>query len=89
MYPACSKTTAPAPASSVFTSKSAKSVTCASFFAFVSYDQTLATPSRSEMKYTTSPTHAGSMSLESVHGGDSTSSVLRSAIQMGRFCPPR
>src|SRR5581483_1346503 len=49
MYPACSNTTAPAPASSVFTSKSAKCVTCATFFVLVSYDQTLATPSASSM----------------------------------------
>ncbi len=34
-----------------------------------SYDQTLATPSRSEMKYTVSPDHTGSTSFESVHGG--------------------
>ena len=73
MCPACSKTTVPAPASSDLTSKSVNFVTCVSFFAFDSYDQTLATPSRSEMKYTVSPTQAGSMSFESVHGGETRS----------------
>jgi len=34
--PPCSKTTAPAPESSVFTSKSVNFVTCASFLPFVS-----------------------------------------------------
>ncbi len=50
MTPACSKTIAPVPASIVFTSKSVNFVTCTSFFAAISYDHTLATPSRSEMK---------------------------------------
>src|SRR3974390_1877094 len=50
MSPACSKTIAPAPESSALTSKSLKSVACASFFEVSSYDQMFATPSRSEMK---------------------------------------
>ena len=85
MYPACSNTTTPAPASSVLTSKSVNLVVCASFFALVSYDQTFCTPSRSEMKKTTSPIQAGSMSFESVHGGETRLKVFKSTIQMGRF----
>ena len=50
MTPACSNTTVPAPASIAFTSKSLNFVTCASLFGPTSYDQTFATPSRSEMK---------------------------------------
>ena len=87
--PPCSNTTAPAPASSVFTSKSRKRVTCRSAFPRVSYAQTFDTPSRSERKYTASPTHTGSMSFESVHGGVTRSCDARSTIQIGRFCPPR
>ncbi len=89
MSPACSKTIVPAPASIDFTSKSLNAVTCASFFDPGSYDHTLATPSRSERKYTVLPTQTGSTSLESIHGGDTRSYVFRSTIQMGRFCPPR
>ena len=37
----------------------------------------LATLSRSEMKYTVSPTHTGSMSFESVHGGETRSIGLQ------------
>ncbi len=48
--PACSKTTVPAPASIDFTSKSVNFVICVSFFVFASYDQTFATPSRSDRK---------------------------------------
>jgi len=56
------------------------SVTC-----FVSPVSTFATSSRSEMKYTASPTRAGSSSQESVHGGETRSNALRSTIQIGRF----
>jgi hypothetical protein len=87
--PPCSNTIAFAPASIVFTSKSVNFVTCASFFAFVSNDQTFETPSRSERKNTVSPIQTGSMSFESVHGGETRSYVLRSTIQIGRFWPPR
>src|SRR5512143_3804361 len=116
MSPACSKTTAlPSDAaSSAFTSKSLKLVTCAIFFVFVSYVQTFATPSRSEMKSIASlPIQTGSTFLDSgVVGAEkcdelrgdpacattrslvpfgvvSRSNVLRSTIQIGRFCPPR
>src|SRR5262245_15974279 len=89
MTPACSKTSALPEESIALTSKSVKCVTCASFFDFASNDQTFDTPSRSERKYTVSPTHTGSMSFESVHGGDTRSYDLRSTIQIGRFCPPR
>ena len=71
--PACSNTIAPAPASIDFTSKSTNDVTCASFFDLVSNAQTLATPSRSDRKYTVSPSHTGSTSFESVQGGDTRS----------------
>src|SRR5262245_24588526 len=62
-YPACSNTTAFGPESSVFTSKSENLVTWVSFFDLVSIEKTLATPSRSEIKNTDSPTHAGSISF--------------------------
>src|SRR5258708_2781612 len=48
--PACSKTTVLLLASIVLTSKSVNVVTCASFLALVSKDQTFDTPSRSERK---------------------------------------
>ena len=64
-------------------------VSCATAFDFESYDQTFITPSRSERKYTMSPIHTGSMSLELVHGTVSRFIVARSMIQIGRFCPPR
>ena len=48
--PACSNTIAPAPESSVFTSKSVNFVAWVSFFVFVSYAHTFDTPSRSDRK---------------------------------------
>ena len=48
--PACSNTSAPPPAPSVFTSKSVKRVTCASCFVAGANDQTFDTPSRSDRK---------------------------------------
>src|SRR4029079_5432340 len=87
--PACSKTTAVLPASIALTSKAVNFVTCASFLAFGSKLHTFDTPSRSERKKTVSPTHTGSMSFESVHGGETRSKLLRATIQIGRFCPPR
>ena len=41
------------------------------------------------MEYTVSPSHTGSVSFESVHGGVMRSYDLRSTIQIGLFCPPR
>src|SRR5204863_8888133 len=77
-YPACSNTMASEVASSVLTSKSVKCVASWSFFAFVSYPQMFDTPSRSDRKYTMSPTQTGSISFESVHGGVWTLLVARS-----------
>ena len=87
--PACSKTSAPPPAPSDLTSKSVKRVTCVSCFVPGANAHTLATPSRSERKYTVSPSHTGSMSFEPVQGGDTSAWLVRSTIQIGRFCPPR
>ena len=88
--PACSNTTTPAPASSVFTSKSVNFVICVTAFVRPSYLNTFCTPSRSEMKYTSSPIHAGSSSFEfSGRAIVSTAKVLRFITQIGLFCPPR
>src|SRR5262245_43966868 len=89
MNPACSNTIAPPPESRLFTSKSVYFVTCRSRFALVSYAHTFETPSRSDRKKTESPDQTGSISFESVHGGETRSYVLRSTIQIGRFWPPR
>src|SRR5512145_3208644 len=76
--PPCSNTTVPAPASIDFTSKSVNFVTWVSLFDRGSNDHTFDTPSRSDRKYTTSPSQTGSMSFESVHWGDTRSYDFRS-----------
>ncbi len=48
--PPCSKTSAPPPAPSVFTSKSVNRVTCVSCLPAWAYDHTFDTPSRSDRK---------------------------------------
>ena len=89
--PACSNTTVlpSAPDASVFTSKSRKPVTWRIAYDFVSYAHTFATPSRSLMNHTDSPTHTGSMSFDPSNGGVTVSIDARSVIQIGLFCPPR
>ena len=88
-YPACSNTTVVPAASMDFTSKSVNFVTCDRRRLRVSKAQTFETPSRSDRKYTASPTHTGSISFVPVNGVLSSAMDLRSTIQMGLFCPPR
>ena len=84
--PACSKMTTPAPDSIVLTSKSVKRVICVTAFDRPSYFHTFCTPSRSEMKYTSSPSQTGSSSFELTGRGIvSSANDFRSSTQMGLF----
>src|SRR6476659_1168618 len=64
IQPACSYTIRPAPDEACRIGKSVWFVTRAAAFAFSSHAYRLNSPSRSERKYTVSPTHIGAASFE-------------------------
>src|SRR5690242_1225582 len=87
--PNCSYTIAPGPADADFMSTLVFGRDCATFFVLVSYEKSVVGPLRSERKYTLSPTHIGSKSLEFVRGTFSTWPLASVTSQIGDVVPPR